>query len=333
MSRYPEQVAAALDALTVRSPRSYSWLGQVFERDDAAARGRPDGPGRIADQIHARLYGDFFLTGAPSPASGPRSWRLDLARGVATERLSAANRGTGARDPGWTVRRLDGSSVVVARDGLEVWARRDQVVDLGEGTGEGAAVALTVPNERRGASEGFYTLLGDAGAGGATTAVDRFYWHLRHDGGVALVEAASDLLNREGMPFRMKTVNDPRAIRRCDTAVLYTPRDMRREAVELAGRLHRRVTGWMRSAVPALTLRLAPGLGFAEDPGGGQSFGAHRCRLITDSVMDSWERGERSASRRLDRVRELFSREGIDLARPYLGPGSSVDPAVGSGPA
>lgn len=329
MSVHHEQVASALEVLEIRSHRSYSWLGQAFERDEAAVAARRSAPGRpwLARTLHARLYGDFFLTGAPAPASGPRSLRFDPGRASATERLSAANAGAGAREPGWIVRGRDGREVVIARDGLELRARPDQLADLGGGTGAGAEVALVLPNERRGASQGFYTLLGDAGAPDPGRAVDRVYWHLRAAGGPPLVGAVSELLNRERVPFRMKTVNDPRALRRCDTAVLYTRREDREGVLGLADAIRRRVAHHMREAVPALTLRLGPGLAFAEDPGGGESFGASRCRLVTEALIASWQAGDHGLAARLRHVVDRFGRDGIDLARPYLGRDSGHRPA------
>ena len=88
------------------------------------------------------------------------------------------------------------------------------------------------------------------------------------------------------------------------------------------------VAGHLRETVPALTLRLAPGLAFAEDPGGGESYGAHRCRLITEAVLTAWDARESRSSERLRHVTERFRRGGVDLARPYLGPGSPDDPRL-----
>ncbi len=67
--------------------------------------------------------------------------------------------------------------------------------------------------------------------------------------------------------FRLKVANGRRGFRRCDTGVLYTRREDRDRMLALVGEIRRRTAAEMREAVPALTLPLAPGLAFAEDPG------------------------------------------------------------------
>ena len=51
-----------------------------------------------------------------------------------------------------------------------------------------------------------------------------------------------------------------------------------------------------------MTKALAPGLGIAEDPGEGNSFGLHRCGLIAEGLLRAREAGQASPSRRLATV-------------------------------
>ena len=325
MTGYRAQITELLEVVGVRSPDAYSWLGQIFERRPSDADEDASNPERwITRALRIRLYGDFFITGRPAPASGPRPLGPEADRTLLTDRLSAANRGAGAADPGWTILRRDGDQTVVTRNALTLWARPEQVIDLGHGTGAGAAVALRMPSERRGISEGFYTLLGDAGAIDMSVPIDRLYWHLRPNGGRALVAALSDTLNRARLCFRMKTVNDPDAARRCDTAVLYVRRADREAALALARAVHPQVAAHMLDAVPALTLRLAPGLAFAEDPGGSESYGGNRCRLLAEALVVAWAAGDRGSGR-MAHIERRFRQEGIALDRPFLSPGSPVD--------
>ena len=76
-----------------------------------------------------------------------------------------------------------------------------------------------------------------------------------------------------------------------------------------------------------MTLPLAPGVAFAEDPGGGESFGEHRCLLLAEAVVTAAERGLGGAEDRLEVVRERFAEAGTTLDAPYLGssPGYAVD--------
>lgn len=317
------QIGAALDALRIRSATSYSWLGQLVEADRPGAAGAASW---IERSLPARLYADFYLTGGPAPVSAPLAWRLDTGEVAAVAELSAANTGTGSPQPGWRVVAPDGDRVVVERDGLRLWARPEGLVP--PGAAPGAEVALVGPKERLGHAEGFYVMMGDAGNAGAAAAIDRLYWHLRRDGAVPLVASASEVLNRAGVPFRLKVANNPRGFRRCDTAVLYTAREDRERVLGLALAIHARIAGHVHDAVPALTLRLGPGLAFAEDPGGGESYGASRTRLVAHGALAAWRAGEGDARARAARVEAAMAEARIDPRRPYLGPGSPFGPEL-----
>jgi hypothetical protein len=77
--------------------------------------------------------------------------------------------------------------------------------------------------------------------------------------------------------------------------------------------------------VPLFSKYLLPGLGFAEDPGNGESFGMNRCRLLAEAVCRAHASGEPSALARMAAVREVFGENGLALAAPYLNPGSRDD--------
>ena len=77
--------------------------------------------------------------------------------------------------------------------------------------------------------------------------------------------------------------------------------------------------------IPALTRRIAEGVAFAEDPGGGQSFGADRCRLVAEALVTAHEEGKTSVEARVGRVRERLRAAGTSLEAPYLGPDSPGD--------
>ena len=68
-----------------------------------------------------------------------------------------------------------------------------------------------------------------------------------------------------------------------------------------------------------MTLPLRPGVAFAEDPGGGESFGSHRCLLIAEAAVTAAEHGIRSLDGRLDLVRTRFVEAGSSLEAPHLG--------------
>ena len=153
----------------------------------------------------------------------------------------------------------------------------------------------------------------------------RLYWHLRPTGAVTWMELLSKALNQRQIPFQLKVLLDPSHYHRADAAVLYlepgTLETIQPLLVEAWQELH----PFLRPAVPALTFPLAPGLGVAEGPPDGMSFGTHRCGLVAEALVSSLESGHDSQEQRIDSVWDGFRREGLDPIRPYLAAKSSSD--------
>jgi hypothetical protein len=63
-------------------------------------------------------------------------------------------------------------------------------------------------------------------------------------------------------------------------------------------------------------------VGTAEDPGNGESFGMHRCRMIAEGIVDAWIAGDQSVETRWNAIGARFSAGGFQLNLPYLGAGS-----------
>ena len=103
---------------------------------------------------------------------------------------------------------------------------------------------------------------------------------------------------------------------RVDAAVVYVDRD---EGIRTPwlGPLIDAVTPLLNDGAPAFTSRLAPGVAWAEDPGGGVSFGEHRCRILANAAV---ERPDALRTARVWRQAAAlaFAREGLDLSKPHL---------------
>jgi hypothetical protein len=152
----------------------------------------------------------------------------------------------------------------------------------------------------------------------------RLYWNLRADGAVPFVAAATGLLNGADAAFHLKVLNDPAAFSRCDAAVIYLARCDYPGLAGLIRALWREVAGYLSPRTPVFTAELAPGLGFAEDPGTAESFGEHRCRLLAGALVHAHESGRTDAAGTLAAIERRFAGAGIDLAAPHLSP----DPAT-----
>ena len=53
------------------------------------------------------------------------------------------------------------------------------------------------------------------------------------------------------------------------------------------------------------------------------SFGASRCRLLAEGMVDAHERGSTRLGDRFDAVVRRFARRGFDVEAPYLVPASA----------
>jgi hypothetical protein len=191
--------------------------------------------------------------------------------------------------------------------------------DYGQPPQQGTPISVFLPRESRTAQPGFYFAFGETLA----LAQDefptvRFYWNINRDGAAPLVKKISTSLNKYHVPFRFKVVSHPALLDRCDTAVLYVGRRYYRVAAELALETRDQLGQGIEPAVPLFTLKLAAGLAFAEDPGGQESFGMSRCRLLAEGAWLAFSEGQTNIEGRLNRVQQHFAAAGTSLERPYL---------------
>ena len=319
MSRYRDQVAEALGAVVIHGATQYSWLGRrsrllptALERELSNAERRR----YLVSSVGEELYFSFYCHGRPVTA------RWGLPEPVASQlwllqAMSRANTGHGSWEPGWTVMRVERDHAVVSKSGLRV-----QVALTGcEGERpSGAVVSLAQPKELPLISPGFWTVLGDAQLDASQpSGLVRVYWNVSSGGAPALVGAVTSLLNGAGVPFRLKLADHPLRFARCDAGVLYVDGDafpvVQARLAETAAALAEH----LRPDVPAFTLELAPGVGLAEE-NDDASFGARRCALLAEAIVQAHERALTALDERLDLVARRFAEAGVLIDAPYLEP-------------
>jgi hypothetical protein len=330
MTEARDQLTAVAAAVEILSRTRYSWLGEASAAlEPHVERGLSDADARgyLVYALQHRMYADFYCLGAPGRSSGRQSANALRGDPDLVEALSAANSGAGPWEGGWTLRAEEGEAAVIESGGLTLTAaagewRRPDPPDQGVGGGE--TVDVRYPKELLRLSPGFYMALGDTPL--ATSAeLLRLYWNIGAAGAAAFVRAATRAVNGRGLPARLKVVNDPPMFERCDSAVVYLERSRPDDALRVAEELYAAAQPHLEPRVPALTRAIAPGLGLAEDPGGGQSFGLHRCGLIADGLLLAHERGAETPDERLETVCERMREEGIDPDAPHLSGGSDDD--------
>jgi hypothetical protein len=77
----------------------------------------------------------------------------------------------------------------------------------------------------------------------------------------------------------------------------------------------------LRPGAPLFAKELFPGVGAADEPGTGESFGQARSRLLCEGVVDAWQRGLQTREGRIEAVAARFARVGLSLAAPHLNEG------------
>jgi class II lanthipeptide synthase len=320
---YRDQIAAAVQAVTIRGPVRYAWLGRVSRPLEAALEAAMDDTARetyLVTSLGHELYSSFYCHGRPVPArwGKPAPLTPDLELAAA---LSQANTGRGSWQRGWTVERLDDHEAVLMSDvRARVPLSNCRALD---GIHPGAAVEIRVPKENLWLAPGFYLALSDAVDGARERGVLRAYWHVTPTGAAALMHALTTRLNAGGVPFRLKVADHPFRLDRCDGAVLYLPPAMfagvRETLLDVATELGEH----LRPTVPAFTLELAPGVGLAEHDSGPLSFGTARCRLIAEAIVSAHRRGVRTFDERIAIAASRFEEAGVAIDAPYREPSLS----------
>lgn len=99
-----------------------------------------------------------------------------------------------------------------------------------------------------------------------------------------LAETIIYSMEKYEIPFAFKCFNSDEFYNRNDTAVLYLRIVDFNAAAIVIEELYNSIKNSLRTGVPLFTLKLAPGISFAESPLGGVSFGEHRCFAIARSI-------------------------------------------------
>ena len=340
-----EELAVALGKFVIHSPTAFSFDGEAMidVRGLQAAAGwgdaasptamasRGDGDDLLVRAIQATLY-DRCYARRPRPAADASS-QDHVSRQAAdadfARRLVSANTGHEAWDRGWIIHQFGPNGQVFVRKG-----DRERVAMPGAFIFDGApgmtaqigaVVSLRAPHETFDAQPGYYFAFGDMldELADQLTLV-RVYFHCGPESAVSLVSALTAALNRFQVPFQLKTPATPALYGRTDAAVLY----LGVRYFPIAARIvaMARETIALESATPMFTKRLWPGIGAAVEPGSGDSFGSHRCRLTAEGIVGVW-RGEaaQEIAKRMAAVAARFAVAGLDLNHPWLG-ASGVDP-------
>jgi hypothetical protein len=239
-------------------------------------------------------------------------------------RLAKANASREHWDKGWVIHQLGPNGQVFVRKG-----DRERVAMPGAFISErlvgmapqiGASVSIHAPRETFDMQPGYYFAFGETLDELADQlSLVRFYFHCGADSAVLLINGLTSALNRFQVPFQLKAPAVLTLYGRTDAIVLYIGARYFTITAMIVAQVRETVP--LESNVPLFTKRLWPGIGVAVEPGSGESFGMHRCRLVAEGIVDAWREGSQDVPTRLATTAARFAAAGLDLTRPWLGPG------------
>ena len=264
----------------------------------------------LYDALHCRRSRDLGSAGHRSAALAVR----DL-----TNRLSESNTGTGCWQAGWIVAGRTGERIEVAKHGIH-WFVFPQQVRTNSNIAPGTSVLVRIGKEQRELFPGFYMAFGNADDD-PKSGLLRLYWNISVKGAALLVSEVANGFNGAAIPFRLKLLNVPTTYGRTDAAVLYIPRDRYRDAHPIASQVHQKVRQYLSPTISAFAKPIAHGIGLAEDPGPGRSFGQHVAGILSEALSTSGA-NVRGIGKRFHAVLEALRARGIDPEKPYLVAGS-----------
>ncbi|HEX4963159.1 MAG TPA: T3SS effector HopA1 family protein [Thermoanaerobaculia bacterium] len=316
-----DDLRALLRAVVIRSPMEYELAGRTHKVAPFGAGQSPTWTAYAAGQpplvidLQTSIYDEAYCRSLGSRTEPPPNAASLL------EALSAANAGRDRWESGWTLGQMMPNGQALARKGdlANVFAPGEFVAAQGGAPSAGAPLHVFFARESRTQQPGFYLANGETPAPfGADSRMTRIYWHVTEEGAVPLTRAVTALLNRYQVPFRFKTLSYSGVYTRADAAVLYFASRYGQIVARLLPAIRAEVRGHLRPATPLLTLRLYDGVGLAEDPATGESFGMSRSRLIAQAIWDAYARGMQSEESRMTELAIQFDRIGLSLDRPHL---------------
>lgn len=320
MSDIATELRRDLAAVIIRSPYELEIRGQSLPLPDPAALYQRNPMMFATSPLYVHLQNEIYDRLYTRPTGQPAMGE-DL-----TPLLSAANRGSERWEHDWTFWQPDPTG--------GVWATRELSVVLaqpgqwtapnGGAAMPGAPLSVFLAKELPHAQPGFYISLGDVPFDRFTEGrMLRVYFDVEERGAAELMSAVTGTLNAFLVPFRFKILNRRGSFTRADAAVLYAGRRYYGIIARLLPRIRERVQDVLREPVPLFTKALYPGIGLAEDPGSGDSFGLSRSRLLTQAIWNAWSRGDQSVDGRLAELERIFGAAGLRLDKPYLNAGSA----------
>ena len=243
-----------------------------------------------------------------------------------TAALSSANPTAIRWEPGWQIFQLEQAGAVHVLKGDRATLVQPGQYTFAAGGGRsprlGDAIEILVPRESLHHQPGMYFAFGETvGSDYDLARIGRFYFNAAASDAAWLIARLGDLLNRYAVPYRFKCALDPAVFDRTDGAVLYLARKFVPLFLRIFEDLGQECAARLQAGTPLFTKPLCRGVGMADDPGSGESFGQLRSRLLAEGILDAWQAGNNTPAARRAAVAARFSQSGLRIEQPHLASG------------
>ena len=322
-----KELCRILSAVRILAPDSLLFAGEITSPsvDESSLQQAQDARFLMTQHLGRLLYLQCYCR----RFTGEMDHReiISDADPVFVKRLSYANNSREHLNPGWRViRKLPTGHFVAEKNGLTRLLFAGDFIAHSDFRGpveEGTAISIFRPRESTTMHPGFYYIFGEAlGDDQDDRDLLRFYWNVKADGATKLVSLLTTRLNRFQLSFRLKILNNPAAYIRADAAVLYLNKRAYHLAAELLSDVYTQLTEELNPDTPLFTKKLAAGLGLAEEPTTGESFGQQRCRILAHALWSTFQNKQDDDESRLQEISAQLDANGIDSEFPYRNAGS-----------
>jgi hypothetical protein len=329
-------IKEVLSAIKIASPHEFDFAGRSFavssmehqhtgHQHVGHAVPAPQSQAFVATlsaYLYEYAYSRPFRGQLPEPSAPDLSLDMGL-----LEALSMANTTRERWEHGWTIAQVLQHGQISAQKGTvrrNLWPGQFLSQDGPASVPRpGADISIFYARESRSLQTGFYYAFSETAEEETNGfGLIRLYWNISFEGAPRLVGLVTSRLNRFHVPFRVKFATARSQFERTDVAVVYLAKRFFRIAAELMLDVHPEIEDTLGDDVPLFSKRVAKGLGVAEDPGTGESFGQSRCRRLAESVWNCYLRGEQATEARWNEFCRLLKESGIDPEHTHLNMGS-----------
>lgn len=160
----------------------------------------------------------------------------------------------------------------------------------------------------------FYYVFGNKRLNSAENLV-RIYWNIQSSGAATLVDKITTTLNHYQLPFLFKCLNKASLYYRRDPAVLYLESQYLNFLGKLLPDLYEVMKEYLEKDVPLFSYKYQPGIGMADSPNIGESFGLNRASLVAGVLVNSTFLSPESVISEIDNT---FKKHKLNQETPHL---------------